>query len=485
MNVLPSESQRIQALDRYAILDTPTQQTFDDLVRLAALICETPIALVSLVAADRQWFKARVGLEFRETPREHSFCHHAIQGTDLFAIPDTHLDSRFQDNPIVTGDPLVRFYAGVPLMTEDGHALGTICVLDRTPRQLTDNQRESLEALSRLTVVQFELHRQTTEMLRSEQNLRTSEERLALVVEGTLDGVWDWDIQSGTMYYSPRFRALIRQSEEWEPIPESWESQLHPEDRAATIQALTAHLEDRRPYDVEYRLKSGTGEYRWFRARGQAQWNESGQAVRMIGSIADISEQKEVEQHLRLLKTAIDNANDAILITEAEPISQPGPRVVYANKAFTQNTGYSVEEILGKTPRILQGPETSRETLNLLRKKLQAWKAIRVELLNYKKDGTEFWVELNIRPVADAKGVVHPLGFGAAGHHRPKTRRSDGAAASEQRSSGKPRTAPGRRHRCTRDRLRARPRGGLHPLRRSRAGFARSRPGRSGWSRRG
>ena len=120
--------------------------------------------------------------------------------------------------------------------------------------------------------------------------------------------------------------------------------------------------------------------------------------------MTDTTEAKVVEQELNLLKTAIDNANDAILITEAEPIGLPGPRVVYCNKAFTRNTGYTPEDILGKTPRILQGPGTCRATLDKLRKKLKGWREIRVELLNYRKDGTEFWVELNIRPVADARG---------------------------------------------------------------------------------
>ena len=385
-------------------MDTAASRAFDDLARLAALICETPIALISLVDADRQWFKAKVGLEIAETPRDQSFCDHAIRSSELLIVPDAKLDERFQANPLVIGDPFVRFYAGMPLQTDDGQRLGTICVIDRHARELTEHQRQTLAVLGKLVVDQIELHRQAVELDRSGQQLGVSEQRLTLATEGMIDGIWDWDIASGATYYSPRYMELITDGRSLEPTFEAWESRLHRDDRAATLAALQAHLEHQTPYDVEFRLRTDRRGYRWFRARGQAKRDDSGRAVRMVGAIKDISDQMTADQELRLLKAAIDNANDAILITEAEPIDVPGPRVVYSNKAFTRNTGYTAADILGQTPRILQGPGTCRETLDKLRKKLKAWREIRVELLNYKKDGTEFWVELNIRPVADARG---------------------------------------------------------------------------------
>jgi len=398
------EAERIHALHRYAILDTAPERVFDDLARLASLICETPISLISLIDADRQWFKAKVGLDSEETARQDSFCSEAIRGTGLFTVTDTLLDDRFQANPLVMGEPHIRFYAGMPLRTEDGHALGTICVVDREPRTLSDHQRRSLEVLGRLVVEQMERDRQAVELNRSEETLRVRRERLCLAVEGMMDGIWDWNVETGETYFSPRYLDLITDGRAVEPSFESWDSRLHPDDRQPTHLALTAHLEHRESFDVEFRMKTDSRDYRWFRARGQAKWDESGRPVRMVGLIKDVTERKLAEQELRLLKTAIDNANDAILITEAEPINLPGPRVVYCNKAFTVNTGYSPEEIIGKTPRILHGPKTSRETLDKLKKKLKGWRSVRVELLNYKKDGTEFWIELNIRPVADARG---------------------------------------------------------------------------------
>jgi GAF domain-containing protein len=169
------ESARVAALDRYAILDTEPEQTFDDLVILAAHICKTPIAMLSLVDEHRQWFKSRVGIQIRETPKETAFCAHAIQQEDLFIVPDTFKDPRFKDNPMVQGEPHIRFYTGAPIVNEDGFALGTLCVIDRQPRELDSEQKEALWALSRLALGQIEL-RQILQLLKEALNDRTREE---------------------------------------------------------------------------------------------------------------------------------------------------------------------------------------------------------------------------------------------------------------------------------------------------------------------
>jgi len=152
-----NESRRLKVLWEYEVLDTVPEEMFDDLTELAASICEAPIALMSLVDEDRQWFKSAVGLTQHETCRDISFCAHAICESGLFIVPDTRRDARFKDNPLVTGAPKVRFYAGAPLVTPDGYALGTLCVLDRKPRRLTALQRRALELLARVVVTQLEL----------------------------------------------------------------------------------------------------------------------------------------------------------------------------------------------------------------------------------------------------------------------------------------------------------------------------------------
>jgi GAF domain-containing protein len=174
--MMPStETARLAALNRYAILDTEPEQSFDDLVVLASFVCRTPIATLSLVDDHRQWFKSKVGVEIRETPRDISFCSHAIQQEELFIVPDALEDPRFKDNPLVLGDPHIRFYAGAPLIDEDGYALGTLCVMDRQPRELDDTQKEALRSLRRLALSQIELRR-NIQLLKEALSDRTREE---------------------------------------------------------------------------------------------------------------------------------------------------------------------------------------------------------------------------------------------------------------------------------------------------------------------
>ncbi|MGI3129068.1 GAF domain-containing sensor histidine kinase [Halopseudomonas pachastrellae] len=164
------EARRLEALARLQILDTPSELAFDDLTELASRWLETPIALVSLVDDQRQWFKSRVGLDADQTPREMAFCVHAIQARELLEVPDATRDTRFRDNPLVTGDPNIRFYAGVPIASPEGELIGTLCVIDQVPRQLSPAQQDTLRRLARMAEFQLRLR---VNLLDSEQ--RTAE----------------------------------------------------------------------------------------------------------------------------------------------------------------------------------------------------------------------------------------------------------------------------------------------------------------------
>ena len=157
-----NEHERLEVLRSYAVLDSEPEEGFDELVQVAAEVCGAPIALITLVDETRQWFKARVGLEASETPRDQAFCAHAILGDDTMVVPDAQVDARFRDNPLVTEDPRIRFYAGAVLKGTEGHGLGTLCVIDTVPRDadpLDPSQLRVLEALSRQAVRLFELRR--------------------------------------------------------------------------------------------------------------------------------------------------------------------------------------------------------------------------------------------------------------------------------------------------------------------------------------
>jgi GAF domain-containing protein len=169
MNTMPApipenEKKRLKVLWQYDVLDTVPEEVFDDLTELAARICEAPIALISLVDEKRQWFKAKVGVSLSETSRDISFCAYAITQSDLFIVPDATQDKRFANNPMVTSEPKIRFYAGAPLITPDGHALGTLCVIDKVPRELRPDQKQALRILARHVVSQLELRRRSREL---------------------------------------------------------------------------------------------------------------------------------------------------------------------------------------------------------------------------------------------------------------------------------------------------------------------------------
>src|SRR5881227_770622 len=183
-NADAKEQARLQALHGYKILDTDPEKAFDDLTILASHICETPVALISLIDSDRQWFKSRVGLSVSETHREVAFCNIAIQQSDLFIVPDATKDPRFSSNPFVVSEPKIRFYAGAPFKSSDGFTLGTLCVIDMVPRQLTAGQQNALLALSRQVQAQFELRKNLIELRAALQERDKAEtERDQTVVE--------------------------------------------------------------------------------------------------------------------------------------------------------------------------------------------------------------------------------------------------------------------------------------------------------------
>ncbi len=174
-----NERKRLNVLWQYEVLDTVPEELFDDLTELAARICEAPIALISLVDEDRQWFKSKVGTTLSETSRDVSFCAYAIKHAGLFIVPDASKDERFAQNPLVKSDPKIRFYAGAPLITPDGYALGTLCVLDTVPRELRPDQQQALAILARHVVSQLELRRRSRELLAVRNQNQRSETELA------------------------------------------------------------------------------------------------------------------------------------------------------------------------------------------------------------------------------------------------------------------------------------------------------------------
>jgi GAF domain-containing protein len=168
-----TEAERLAALRSYHILDTAAEQIYDDITLLAAFVCKTPIAMISLVDESRQWFKSKLGLNQQETPRDVAFCAHAILQADPLVVRDTFDDDRFSESALVHREPYIRFYAGFPLITPGGHALGTLCAIDRKPRRITLTQTQAMQALARQVMAALELRRASDQLAHALEHLQT------------------------------------------------------------------------------------------------------------------------------------------------------------------------------------------------------------------------------------------------------------------------------------------------------------------------
>ena len=418
-DVTLNEAERIAALHSYDILDTLPETDFDDITRLAAYVCDVPIALISLVDEDRQWFKSRVGLDAAQTPRDVSFCAHALGQDSLLIVPDAIQDPRFRRNPLVTGDTNLRFYAGAPLNTPDGHSLGTLCVVDHKPRTLTAAQQDALKALGSMVIAQLELRArnaaQQTLLAEKERLLAerdAAQERLHLLemaVENASDVILISEAEPidlpgpRVVYVNPAFTQMTGYEPE-DIIGQTPRILQGPKTSVETRAFLREKLKAWEPVRVELLNYRKDGSEFWAELNVRPVANADGWYTHWVAVQRDITDRKRVEERLRLLESVVVHANDAVVITEAEPISLPGPRILYVNEAFTRMTGYAADEVIGRTPRLLQGPETDLTINATIRAALEKWEPVRVEALNYRKDGTPFWVDFSITPVADERG---------------------------------------------------------------------------------
>lgn len=239
------------------------------------------------------------------------------------------------------------------------------------------------------------------------EELRLSNERFEYVNLATRDALYDWDILKDKLYWGKSYERLLgpHLTPNGSEV-KNWENLIHPEDRSRILEILHQDLSnsEKESFHVEYQFRKNDGAYLHVVDRAIIIRDTSGKAVRMIGALSDVTQQRLEETRLKLLESVVTHANDAVMITEAEPFSLPGPRIVYVNEAFTRMTGYTEEEVLGKTPRILQGPNSDKKELKRLREAIENWQPCEITTINYKKNGEEFWTNFSISPVADSKG---------------------------------------------------------------------------------
>jgi len=326
-----SEAGRIAKLHEYAVLDTEAEASFDRITRVAARSIDVPICLISLVDEDRQWFKSSWGLEARQTPRDWAFCDFTIRSDEVFVVSNAAKDSRFKDTPLVTGPPHIRFYAGAPLLTQEGFRLGALCVIDTKPRRLSKRNRELLADLAALVMDELELrfsrrtaaetsvkfHAETKRARDSEKALRLSEARRKR--ESTLledverlsgTGAWQVDLESGELFWSAETRRIHEVDEEFEPNIETAIDFYLPDDRPTISDAVERAMKNGTPWDLELSIRSAKGAVKLVRATGEVLF-EDGDAKLLRGSFQDITARNAAEKALNAARIEADRANAA------------------------------------------------------------------------------------------------------------------------------------------------------------------------------
>jgi len=315
-----NEERRIEALGRYEILDTPPEQDFDDLTLLASHICDAPIALITLIDKNRQWFKSKVGLGLSETARDLAFCAHTIAEPDVLIVRDATADPRFAGNPLVLSEPHIRFYAGATLMTSDGYALGSLCVIDRTPRDLTGDQMDALRALSRQTMVQLEIRRIAAAMARLNRELerevlqrKEAEEQYRHIVENVSDIIYKTDAEGRMTYWNSAIEPILKFGPS-DVTKARYLDLIHPDYRAAARRFYQKQWLDRVPTTYyEFPVIADDGRVVWL-----------GQNVRLIsnnGSVTgfqalarDITERRQAQE---LLEKTVKDKTEAQRLLQA------------------------------------------------------------------------------------------------------------------------------------------------------------------------
>jgi PAS domain S-box-containing protein len=397
----PDEERRIATLRQYDVLDTLPEQALDDLTSLAAAICGAPIAMISLIDERRQWFKSKVGLEMAESARDISFCGHAVHQRDLFIVPDATHDERFADNPLVTGDPRICFYAGAPLVNSADVALGTLCVIDQVPRALTQAQEKALRVLARQVMMYLDLRRQMRELAESEERLRvatenvivakTASKRLSLIVEGSDDAIIGKDLNSIITSWNKGAKKIFGYTAS--------------EMMGTSIMRLIP--DDRRDEETQILAKIGRGEnVEHFETLRQTKdgrlidvsvtaspiRDATGKIIGVSKIARDITESKKAEIALKksesLFRVLVEQAVDAFFLHDATG------RFFEVNRRACESLGYSKVELLNM--RVSDVACMNEEEVAGIWTGLQNGSSLTVNDHHRRKDGTRFPVEIRL-----------------------------------------------------------------------------------------
>lgn len=318
--LLEQEAERLRELMGYEILDTPEEEEFNDVVKLASQICNASIALITFIDDCRQWFKAKVGVEVRETTKDIAFCTHTLQYENGMEVEDTLKDERFSKNPLVVDEPYIRFYAGVPLISPQGIRIGTLCVLDQEPKKLTEDQRFALETLAKYVMQLLELkkknqglqkvmkeHKELQELTEKQQNALARAQNAAKI------GIYQWNLKTDLIKVSPAFCALFGIEECPVLSREEFLQYIHPDDLKGFLRYFKRVIKSGRHFDYEYRCLKGKRKKEIYnRSTGELVRAENGTPERIIGVMQDITHKWNYEKKLRKQNAELKKVNQEL-----------------------------------------------------------------------------------------------------------------------------------------------------------------------------
>jgi PAS domain S-box-containing protein len=393
------EDERLAALLSYDVLDSSPEKVLDEITQLASAICGTKIALISLIDSNRQWFKSKIGLTVDETARDISFCGHAIMQDDIFEVEDAALDERFHDNPLFTGEPHVRFYAGAPLISNSGKKIGTICVIDSVKKKLSTEQKKLLKILSQHVMSLLELSVKNKEL----QDLKIQYEDVQKI---TQTGWWELDITSEKTRWSKEIYNIYQIDSNTITDKKKGLSYFPSNDQQKLQDYISESISTGKTFQDDFQLIDAKGIHKWVNSRGETKHDSKGKITKLVGTFADCTDRKKIELKLRKDTHELQAFKKGIDKYAIVSRSTPEGKITYVNQLFCDTSGYTQEELLDKDHRILNSGEHSKSFFENLWKTIKSGKSWRGEIRNKRKNGSFFWADTTIVPIFELSGKI-------------------------------------------------------------------------------
>ncbi|WP_316840628.1 PAS domain S-box protein [Pedobacter gandavensis] len=385
------EMERLRALQGYDILDTPPEEEFDNITKLASLICNTPIAVIVLVDEDRLWFKSVIGLDFKEIPRNSSFAERVIQSGKVFELCDVAEDESFTNHMAGINHGHLRYYAGAPLIDEDGYPLGTICVFDQQRKELSIAQKEGLQILAKEIITHISLRKKAKEL--NLKNQRFEELLNISTVSPEIHCILD---DKGKLLFVNNAVTSVLEYEVEEAVGLTAWTFCYREDINRVVHAIEAGLAmGTKQFNIDFRIVTKSGLIRWL------SWNMVCKNRRWYAYGRDITENKRVENELMKLSFVASKVNNAVVINDSDN------HVTWVNAAFEKITGFTLEDMKGKRlGDLIQGPGTDLELIQQARELTNKHQSFTVDLLAYRKDRQPIWLSIYNTVVFNDEGKV-------------------------------------------------------------------------------